>query len=116
MANIDPEDLAERPITDFTRALDTLNDRFRERLRVDRGTLLRCGETLRYDPTSSVTLGEFLACAHKLAGAAGIFGFHKVSIAAAALEECADDIRSGRDPSASVESDLAALVDCIERE
>jgi hypothetical protein len=51
----------------------------------------------------------------RAAGAARIFGFHKVSIAAAALEECAD-IRSGCDPLASVESDLAALVDCIERE
>jgi hypothetical protein len=43
-------------------------------------------------------------------------GFHKVSRAAAALEECIDDSGSGRDPSASIESDLAALVDCIERE
>jgi hypothetical protein len=48
MNNIIPEDFAEGPITDGTRAVSKLSDKFRERLRVDRRTLLRCGER-RYD-------------------------------------------------------------------
>jgi CheY-like chemotaxis protein/HPt (histidine-containing phosphotransfer) domain-containing protein len=96
--------------------LAKLSDGFRERLRADRTTLSRCRETLRGDSTSSGTLVELLSCAHKLAGAAGIFGFQKVSSAAAALEECITDGCSGRNTSAAIGSDLDALVDCIERE
>jgi HPt (histidine-containing phosphotransfer) domain-containing protein len=96
--------------------LANLSDGFRERLRADRTTLSRCRETLRGDSTSSGTLVELLSCAHKLAGAAGIFGFQKVSSAAAALEERITDGCSGRNTSATIGSGLDALVDCIERE
>jgi CheY-like chemotaxis protein/HPt (histidine-containing phosphotransfer) domain-containing protein len=96
--------------------LADLSDGFRERLRADRATLSRYREALRGDSTSSGTLEELLSCAHKLAGAAGIFGFQKVSCAAAALEECITDGRSGRSTSGSVEADLDALIGCIECE
>jgi CheY-like chemotaxis protein/HPt (histidine-containing phosphotransfer) domain-containing protein len=96
-----------------TAGLADLNEGFRERLRADRTTLSRCRETLRDESTSSAALDELLSCAHKLAGAAGIFGFHKVSSAAAALEESTTERRSGRRTSGSIESDLDALVDCI---
>jgi CheY-like chemotaxis protein len=96
--------------------LANLDDGFRERLRADRTTLSRCRETLRGDSTSSGTLVELLSCAHKLAGAAGIFGFQKVSSAAAALEERIAEGYSARNTSATIGSDLDALVDCIERE
>jgi CheY-like chemotaxis protein len=97
--------------------LAQLNEGFRERLRADGSTLSKCRETLRHDSISPGTLEEVLSCAHKLAGAAGIFGFPKVSSAASALEECITGRRSGREPStASIESGLDALVDCISRE
>jgi two-component system OmpR family response regulator len=97
----------------LTVRLAELSEGFRERLRADRSTLSRCRETLRRDSTSAGTLEELLSCTHKLAGAAGIFGFQEVSSAASALEECMTGRRSGREPSASIESGLDALVDCI---
>lgn len=96
--------------------LATLSDGFRERLRADVATLIRCRATLRSDSTSSSTLAELQSCAHKLAGAAGMYGFEKVSSAASALEDSIIGRRFASGAPEGVETDLDALIDCIERE
>jgi len=93
----------------------TVADGFRERLRVDAATLTRCRAALESNAASSPVLDELHACAHKLAGAAGIFGAKRVSWAASALEESIAERRSGGGLPRSVEEDTDALIECIAR-
>jgi CheY-like chemotaxis protein len=114
---IDPATLAKLVRRHLHSAkLAVAQDGFRERLRTDAATLLRCRETLRSDSTSSGALAELQSCAHKLAGAAGIFGYQDVSGAASALEESIIDGRSGGGTPASIEANLGALIDRITSE
>lgn len=89
---------------------------FRERLRTDGATLRKFQAALRTDGASSSTLDELRSCAHKLAGAAGLYGFPIVSGAASALEGAIVAGRAGRGKPGDIEADLDALVDDIERE
>jgi len=91
----------------------TVADGFRERLRADAATLTRCRIALAKNAMSSTVLDELHACAHKLAGAAGIFGAKRVSWAASALEESIAERRSGASLAGSVEEDADALLECI---
>ena len=76
-------------------------DGFEERLRADRLTLALCYNQLANNMNASVIVGKLQTCAHKLAGAAAIFGYQTVSDAAAKLEE--QIIVSDRRTLASIE-------------
>src|SRR6202035_4438878 len=58
-----------RPIDNFAK----FGAHLVERLRSDAIVFARSRETLSTDPASPVALAELLACAHKLAGTAGVF-------------------------------------------
>jgi CheY-like chemotaxis protein len=93
-----------------------LGDGFGNRLRATVVTLSGCRGMLRSGQPLSVTFDELEACAHKLSGAAGIFGYEQISLAAAALEDSAIEHRRGRGPLEAVAVDLDRLIACIERE
>jgi CheY-like chemotaxis protein len=90
---------------------DTVDDDFSQRLQSDAITLGKYQVALRGDPTSSIVLEELQLCAHKLAGAAGVFGFQAVSRAASALEDCVIDRHGGRGTPGAIEANLDALLD-----
>lgn len=96
--------------------LAAANRDFIRRLRADATTLTILRKKLRSDEISSITLESLQSCAHKLAGAAGVFNFQAVSCAASALEESIIKRRTGRDSAGEVEASLDALLECIERE
>lgn len=89
---------------------------FRKRLQADAAALVGLHTKLRNDTTSASALEELEIVAHKLAGTAGIFGFEKVSLAAAALEEATVERRSGHGTVGNAEAQIDALIDRIERE
>jgi CheY-like chemotaxis protein len=91
----------------------TAVDGFRQRLETDRAALIEYRAAMGQDPASPAVLRELTARAHKLAGAAGIFGADKVSRAASALEESAVERQSGAGLPGSVEEDIDALLACI---
>jgi HPt (histidine-containing phosphotransfer) domain-containing protein len=88
---------------------------FTERLRADAKTLARCRDTLEVEPQSTGILNELRACSHKLAGAAGVFGYAAVSAAAAAVEQAVEDRLEGG-PRHEVATRLDALLLCIGQE
>lgn len=90
---------------------------FAERLRKDAATLLvfQKTNTLWEDSGSSVPEG-LQSCAHKLAGAAGVFDFPVVSAAASELEDTIIERRAGRGTLGGVKASLAALLECIEHQ
>lgn len=93
-----------------------LSTQFLERLRSDAVALAGSREMLSSNPASSMALAELLTCAHKLAGAAGVFGVQSVSCAASALEESIIDKDAGRDTPGTIDAQLNRLIDCLERE
>jgi HPt (histidine-containing phosphotransfer) domain-containing protein len=88
---------------------------FAGRLQADAETLARCRDVLRSEPACAAGLNDLRFCAHKLAGAAGVFGYDAVSAAAAAVEEAVDDVLGG-EASGDVARRLDALIACIEQE
>lgn len=106
-----PPDYSDRA---FPAELAEVGYKFRERLRKDVDTLCRCRNRTRVDPASSSALTEILTCAHKLTGAAGIFGFTNVSAAAAALEESMVDGDTGDHAPGRIQTNLDALIACLE--
>ncbi|HEY2137218.1 MAG TPA: response regulator [Xanthobacteraceae bacterium] len=86
---------------------------FAERLRRDSAVLVESRAPAGTDGHSPERLAQLQDCAHKLAGAAGIFGFAKVSAAAAALERSVVERREGRGRPGRLEAELDALIDCI---
>ena len=93
--------------------LASVTDDFDKRLRTDLVILARCGSGLRNESMSLTIMEELQTCAHKLAGAAGIFGHQKVSDGASRLEETVIAVRSGQCPAVIAEAHLNALVDLI---
>jgi len=87
-------------------------ERFDERLRNDAATLALFREKLRSGAESPVLLQNLHSCAHKLAGAAGIFGYPAVSGTASTLEEDIVERLAGRLTPGKVEADLDALIAC----
>jgi CheY-like chemotaxis protein len=85
-------------------------------LRVQRNadTLFRCWSALAEDRMLPSTLVEIRDVAHGLAGAGGIFGFPRISEAAADLEEAALAELDGANASEKVERALERLLTSIE--
>ena len=87
---------------------------FERRLRADAVTLVKCRARLQSEGASSVLLEQLGTCAHKLAGAAGLYDFDRVSRSASALEEAIVDRRSGSDIPGDIEAALDALIGWME--
>jgi CheY-like chemotaxis protein len=87
-----------------------LRDSFVSRARADAATLAGCRPGLMPDAGASAALDRIGAIAHALAGAAGIFGFHGISIDAAALEDAVAMTRDGTGSLAEVELALDCVV------
>jgi CheY-like chemotaxis protein len=88
---------------------------FAQRLRADAATLASFREKLRNGADSTVVPEEFQSIIHKLAGAAGVFDFQAVSTTAASLEDAIIEQRTGRGMPGTIEVNLDALLECIER-
>jgi CheY-like chemotaxis protein len=86
---------------------------FTRRLRTDLARLSRCRSVLQSAPSSCTALEEIQSLAHALAGAAGIFGFHAVGGAAAALEKSAIDAIGAGGLAGDLGRNLDALVAAI---
>jgi CheY-like chemotaxis protein len=113
----DPMTLAETVRGYLRRAkLATVRDQFSQRLRADAITLGHIRDALRSASLSPVMMDELQSCAHKLAGAAGIFGLQAVSSAASKLEDFMIDRGRGGEMPGRLEVELDMLVACIERE
>jgi CheY-like chemotaxis protein len=93
--------------------LAAVTDEFDERLRMDLVILARCCAGLKNDQMSLIIMEELQTCAHKLAGAAGILGYQKLSDAASRLEETVIAMRSGQGQAEIAEAHLNVLVDLI---
>jgi HPt (histidine-containing phosphotransfer) domain-containing protein len=91
------------------------NEDFSPRLQSDAATLVKYREGLRVDPTSSVILDQLQSCAHKLAGAAGVYRFEAVSRAASVLEDSIIDVRDGRGVPGATQVKVDALLDCLNK-
>jgi len=92
----------------------TATGHFIARMRHDAVALARFRAGLRSGPPA-VPEG-LLSCAHKLAGASGIFDFPAVSALASALEDSIIEARAGRGTLAEVDANLTALIERIESE
>jgi DNA-binding response OmpR family regulator len=88
---------------------------FGERLRSDTLALTAFRATLHGRQDTSPMPEGLQSCAHKLAGAAGVFGLKNVSRSASALEESIIAQSAGSGTPGKVESSLDALLACIER-
>lgn len=88
---------------------------FAKRLRTDAAMLATFREKLRNGADSSFVPDEFQSFVHKLAGAAGVFDLQAVSTKAASLEDAIIERRAGRGTPGTVEANLDALLECIER-
>jgi CheY-like chemotaxis protein len=95
--------------------LATVGCDFVQRMRADAATLATFREKLRSGSDSPIVLEGLQSCVHKLAGAAGIFGFQAVSCTASTLEEAIKEQRSGQGAPGGTEANLDALLECIER-
>jgi CheY-like chemotaxis protein len=93
--------------------LAVASDGFGDRLRADRATLVQMRRNLQAGTEPSI-LEELQTCAHKLAGAAGIFGRQTVSDAASLLESAIIERRFDRGVPDTVEANLDVLIDCID--
>lgn len=96
--------------------LATAGESFVRRLHRDAAQLALWRENLRDEPNSSTVREDLLACSHKLAGAAGIFGFQAISHGASTLEESILAQRAGLGTPGMVEVELDALLECLKRQ
>lgn len=87
---------------------------FDARLRADAALLATFRKKMSTELESAATTTSLLDCAHKLAGAAGIFNYRVVSGKASALEEAIIDRRAGLGTKEIVEAKLDALLASIE--
>ena len=87
--------------------LDTMRKIFVQRAKSDATALTSCRLALAQD-ASAATLGRIRTIAHGLAGAAGLFGFDRISSDAAALEEA---VVAARTPQGGA----AGVVDALDR-
>ncbi len=87
---------------------------FAARLRTDAATLEGFQRTLISD--SSAVPDGLQTCVHNLAGAAGVFEFESVSLAAGAVEDTIIEQRVGHGAPREIEDALDELLVCIKRE
>jgi len=88
---------------------------FEKRLLADAVALKALGLRFSDEPDSETISEGLQICAHKLAGAAGVFNFLAVSEKASALEESVIARRTGRGSEKHIKLNLDALLQCIER-
>ncbi len=113
----DPLELAKQVRSHLHVArLDTLGDHFLSRMHRDAVTFAEFRRTLTIDPASRATLTRIQSHAHKLAGAAGIFGFEAVSLEASSLEKSIVEGLAGRGGPGAVEARLESLLECLNHE
>jgi len=86
---------------------------FTQRLRTDAAKLASFRDRLRSGADASSLPDEFQSFVHKLAGAAGVFDYQKVSTTAASLEDAIIERRAGRGAAGTVEANLNALLASI---
>jgi HPt (histidine-containing phosphotransfer) domain-containing protein len=86
---------------------------FEQRLRTDAAKLASFRNRLRNGADGAFVPDEFQSFVHKLAGAAGVFNFPKVSTTAASLEDAIIERRAGRGVPGTVEANLDALLASI---
>jgi DNA-binding response OmpR family regulator len=91
-------------------------NKFRTRLQNERGKLAAIQAKLHGSGAASQDFEELQVVVHKLAGAAGIFGFAEVSQSAAELEELIIETKSDSRAAESIDGELAGLLRVIERE
>jgi DNA-binding response OmpR family regulator/HPt (histidine-containing phosphotransfer) domain-containing protein len=91
-------------------------NKFRTRLQNERGKLEAIQAKLHGSPAASQDFEELQVVVHKLAGAAGIFGFAEVSQSAAELEELIIETKSDSRSAESINGELAELLRVIEQE
>ncbi len=93
--------------------LAAADTKFRARLESDAATLERCRAALRDAQTTDLA-EELRTCVHKLAGAAGIYGFAPVGCAASTLEETIVDHQSGAGSMPEVLAGIDLLLEAID--
>jgi len=91
-------------------------DKFRARLQNERGKLETIRAKFHGSPAGSQHFEELQVVVHKLAGAAGIFGFDGVSQSAAQLEQLIIETKSDSCSAESIHGKLAELLHVIEQE
>jgi CheY-like chemotaxis protein len=89
---------------------------FFQSMRSEAAKLRKLREELRDGPSSNAPFDDLQACAHKLAGSAGVFGFRGISDLASSLEEALLGRRAEQIIFADVAVKLDALLARIERE
>jgi CheY-like chemotaxis protein len=94
---------------------DAVRYSFTDRMHADAAMLAQYRKTMSDDPDSSALPEGLQSCVHKLCGAAGVFNFQTVSSTAAALEQTIIERQAGKGAPGTVETDLDALIECIER-
>lgn len=87
---------------------------FVKRLHRDAAALATFRMKLQSDADAEDVLESLQACAHKLAGAAGVFSFQAISQFSATLEQAVIDRRAGKGNARQVETAIEALVAQIE--
>lgn len=90
-------------------------DRFRTRLQIESGKLEAIRVKLHGLPATSQDFEELQVVVHKLAGAAGIYGFDRVSLLAAQLEQLIIETKSDGRSAESVDGELAGLLRVIDQ-
>lgn len=112
----DPMSLAGsvRSLIEPDARLAALRKAFVHRIADNADALAMCRAALRDTPSSTVMLGEVNDLAHNLAGAAGIYGYAKISSLAAALQEESFSALAGLKPVEDVVSAIERLLVCIE--
>jgi CheY-like chemotaxis protein len=95
------------PVAEARRA--ALREAFISRARADARALADLRPDLAADENAAVAVDGVGAIAHALAGSAGIYGFHGISIDAAALEDAIAMVRTG---NGSLD-EVAHTLDCL---
>jgi CheY-like chemotaxis protein len=95
--------------------LDTMRKIFVQRAKSDSAMLASCRLKLAKD-SPAATLGQVRTIAHGLAGAAGLYGFEKISDVAAALEEAVVNAQGGEGGAEEVVQALDRLTASLDGE
>jgi CheY-like chemotaxis protein len=93
-----------------------VEDGFVQRLRKDAILLAQYRDHFQSEAESPALLENIQSCTHKLAGAAGVFNYQAVSVAASALEETIIAQRAGQGVPGRVEANFDALLESIAQE
>jgi CheY-like chemotaxis protein len=98
-----------------TAGMDALRKGFIQRMRSDAQVLTKCRADLADAAAAPDALGQIKAYAHALAGAAGIFGFHRITEEARALQKATIEKLEGGGAPGKVEAALDVLLAFLEK-